>query len=52
MASVLFDKEPLDTDFTNIEAAIRFANKASSLAVQKLGAIPSIPTYAEISANN
>lgn len=41
----------LDTDFTNIEAAIRFANKASSLAVQKLGAIPSIPTYAEISAN-
>lgn len=42
----------LDTDFTNIEAAIRFANKASSLAVQKLGAIPSIPTYAEISANN
>jgi len=42
----------LKPDFTNIEAAIRFANRASSLAVQRLGAIPSIPSYEEIVAAN
>lgn len=34
----------LKKDFSNIEEAIVFASRASSLAVQKLGAIPSIPT--------
>lgn len=38
----------LDKDFSNIKEAIKFANKASALAVQKLGAIPSIPSYKEI----
>lgn len=38
----------LKKDFSNIEAAILFANKASSIAVQKLGAQPSIPTLAQI----
>ena len=41
----------LKKDLSNIEEAILFANKASSLAVQKMGAIPSIPTYAEIKAD-
>lgn len=40
----------LKTDFSNLNAAVRFANRASSLAVQKLGAQPSIPTKAEIDA--
>ncbi|AVK63306.1 ribokinase [Lactobacillus sp. CBA3606] len=40
----------LQADFSNLNAAVRFANRASSLAVQKLGAQPSIPTAAEISA--
>ena len=34
----------LKKDFSNIEEAIVFASRASSLAVQELGAIPSIPT--------
>ena len=33
----------LDTSFSNLREAIIYASKASSLAVQKLGAIPSIP---------
>lgn len=38
----------LKTDFSNLSEAVRLANRASSLAVQKLGAQPSIPTKAEI----
>ena len=34
----------LKCDFSNIEEALTFASGASSIAVQKLGAIPSIPT--------
>ena len=33
----------LDTSFSNLREAIIYASKASSLAVQRLGAIPSIP---------
>ncbi|BDZ31276.1 ribokinase [Lactiplantibacillus sp. WILCCON 0030] len=40
----------LRPDFSNLAAAVRFANRASSLAVQKLGAQPSIPTRAAILA--
>jgi ribokinase len=40
----------LQPDFSNLAEAVRFANRASSLAVQKLGAQPSIPTQAEIVA--
>ncbi|MHC3377325.1 ribokinase [Ligilactobacillus equi] len=40
----------LKPDFSNIEEAILFANQASALAVQKLGAVPSIPTFTEVSA--
>ncbi|EIW13488.1 Ribokinase [Lactiplantibacillus pentosus KCA1] len=40
----------LQPDFSNLAEAVRFANRASSLAVQKLGAQPSIPTQAEIAA--
>lgn len=40
----------LDRDFVNIEEAIVFASRASSLAVQKLGAIPSIPSKSEVEA--
>lgn len=40
----------LKPDFTNLAAAVRFANRASSLAVQQLGAQPSIPTKAAIDA--
>lgn len=38
----------LDTDLANIEQAATIASKASSLAVQKLGAQPSIPSIAEV----
>ena len=38
----------LDTDLANIEQAATTASKASSLAVQKLGAQPSIPSIAEV----
>lgn len=34
-----------------LESAIRFANKAASLSVTKLGAQPSIPTLSEIESN-
>ncbi|MHC9533514.1 ribokinase [Dellaglioa sp. L3N] len=38
----------LSPDFSNLEEAIRFGNKASSLTVQKLGAQPSIPYLKDI----
>ncbi|GAF37729.1 ribokinase [Lentilactobacillus farraginis] len=38
----------LKTDFSNIETAVTFAQHASSLTVQRLGAQPSIPTLDEI----
>lgn len=40
----------LKTDFSNLEEAVFYGNQASSLAVQKYGAQPSIPTRAEIEA--
>ncbi|WP_318765875.1 ribokinase [Lactiplantibacillus carotarum] len=40
----------LASDLSNLAGAVRFANRASSLAVQRLGAQPSIPTKAEIEA--
>lgn len=41
----------LNADFSNLEAAIVYANRASALTVQKLGAFPSIPTRAEVAAS-
>lgn len=41
----------LHADFSNLEAAIVYANRASALTVQKLGAFPSIPTRAEVAAS-
>lgn len=38
----------LKTDFSNLEEAIKFGNKASSLTVQTLGAQPSIPYLKDI----
>lgn len=38
----------LNKDMSNIEDAIRFGNKASSIAVQRFGAQPSIPFYEEM----
>lgn len=38
----------LDFSFSNLESAISYANFASSLAVQKLGAVDSIPTEEEV----
>lgn len=38
----------LKPDFSNLSNAITFANKASSLTVQRYGAQPSIPTKAEV----
>ena len=40
----------LKPDFSNLAEAIRFANRASSITVQRMGAHPSIPTLAEIEA--
>lgn len=40
----------LKTDFSNIESALTFAQRASSITVQGLGAMPSIPTLQEIKA--
>lgn len=40
----------LKTDFSNMREAIVFANHASSITVQRLGAQPSIPKLAEIQA--
>ncbi|WP_125704487.1 ribokinase [Lacticaseibacillus daqingensis] len=42
----------LAPDFSNLEAAITYANRASSLTVQRFGAQPSIPYQAEIEAAN
>ena len=41
----------LNADFSNLEAVIVYANRASALTVQKLGAFPSIPTRAEVVAS-
>ncbi|MFD1319202.1 ribokinase [Loigolactobacillus zhaoyuanensis] len=41
----------LNKDLSNLDTAVRFANKASSLTVQKLGAQPSIPHLSEILAD-
>ncbi|MDT6980386.1 ribokinase [Levilactobacillus zymae] len=40
----------LKTDLSNIETALVFAQRASSLTVQGLGAMPSIPTYDQVIA--
>ncbi|MDK6297818.1 ribokinase [Staphylococcus caprae] len=40
----------LEKDLSNLEDAIRFANQASSLTVQRKGAQASIPTYKEVTA--
>lgn len=40
----------LKGDLSNIESALTFAQRASSLTVQGLGAMPSIPTYDEVVA--
>lgn len=40
----------LKKDFSNLEESIVYASKASSLAVQKVGAIPSIPTEKQVLA--
>jgi ribokinase len=40
----------LKPDMSNIEKALSYAQRASSLAVQKLGAMPSIPTHDEVIA--
>ena len=38
----------IEPDFSNITDAINFAQHASSLTVQRMGAMPSIPKLAEI----
>jgi len=38
----------LKSDFSNLEAAIRYGNGASSLTVQRFGAQPSIPYRHEL----
>lgn len=40
----------LKTDLSNIADALVYAQRASSLTVQKMGAAPSIPTYDEVKA--
>ncbi|MCT4456702.1 ribokinase [Lactiplantibacillus paraplantarum] len=40
----------LNKDFSNLEDAIRYGNRASSIAVQRFGAQPSIPYKNEIKA--
>ena len=40
----------LKKDLSNIKEALTFAQRASSITVQRLGAMPSIPTKAEIEA--
>jgi len=42
----------LKPDLSNVETALVFAQRASSLTVQGLGAMPSIPTLAQIEAAN
>ncbi len=38
----------LDSDFDNLAKALRYASQASALAVQSIGALPSIPTRTTI----
>ena len=40
----------LKPDMSNIKEALIFAQRASSITVQRMGALPSIPTLAEIEA--
>lgn len=40
----------LKTDLSNVEEALTYGQRASSLAVQKMGAAPSIPNYDEVTA--
>ena len=40
----------LNKDFSNLEDAIKFSNKASSITVQRFGAQPSIPYLKEMEA--
>lgn len=40
----------LTPDLSNVEAALVFAQRASSLTVQGLGAMPSIPTFDQVQA--
>lgn len=40
----------LDPAMTNLADAIRYAQRASSLTVQRMGAMPSIPTEVEVTA--
>ncbi|PWG00659.1 ribokinase [Levilactobacillus bambusae] len=42
----------LNPDLSNVEEALTFAQRASSLTVQRLGAMPSIPTIAEVKEAN
>ena len=40
----------LEKDLTNVEDSLRYAQRASSLAVQRMGAMPSIPTGEDVKA--
>lgn len=40
----------LDNDLSNVADALVYAQRASSLTVQKMGAMPSIPTGEEVKA--
>lgn len=42
----------LNKDFSNLRDAIVYAQRASSITVQGLGALPSIPTYEQVKAAN
>ena len=46
----IFDDELSPSQTRNIEKALVYAQRASSLAVQKMGALPSIPTHEAIIA--
>jgi ribokinase len=39
------------SDFSNLEETLKWASRASSLAVQKHGAMPSIPSFEEVGAS-
>lgn len=38
----------LEKDLSNVDKALVYAQRASSLTVQQMGAMPSIPTHAEV----
>ena len=40
----------LEKDLTNVEDSLRYAQRASSLTVQRMGAMPSIPTGEDVKA--